>query len=455
MPCSAQSLYPLEEAGSNPTLVSKWELIQKAFQRPIANSFELEKAILSYNTRFAGKWRFARKWHFEALHKYFKEHSDTVMTEYFFGQVLPKIINLALSLPKTVTHALPLLKKQQEYSVTLSQHQVACLLANAFLCTYPRRNSDNPQSEYSCFPSINFSKFFSDGPGSSAKMSKLKCLLHYFQRVTEEPPTGVVTFTRQVCNSPPMWDQCHTPFTKLHVTSQGTIEDNGHGMLQVDFANKYVGGGVLGQGCVQEEIRFVICPELIVSRLFTEKLDDNEALVVTGVERYSWYKGYGASFKWTGDYVDHTLSDDWRRKMTQIVAIDALSYCSLEEQFEPAFLQRELNKAYTGFKSTDRSPSGQNMAVATGNWGCGAFEGDPRLKALLQWMAASAAGRDLVYFTFRKPALQKDLARLNQWVATEQATVSKLWDLLMQYTKVVQENAGTTLYNFIIDRKSK
>lgn len=41
-------------------------------------------------------------------------------------------------------------------------------------------------------------------------------------------------------------------------------------MLQVDFANKRVGGGVLGRGSVQEEIRFVICPELIVSRLLTE-----------------------------------------------------------------------------------------------------------------------------------------------------------------------------------------
>ena len=40
--------------------------------------------------------------------------------------------------------------------------------------------------------------------------------------------------------------------------------------LQVDFANKFVGGGVLGDGCVQEEIRFLINPELIVTRLFTE-----------------------------------------------------------------------------------------------------------------------------------------------------------------------------------------
>lgn len=55
-----------------------------------------------------------------------------------------------------------------------------------------------------------------------------------------------------------------------------------HSCTQVDFANRSVGGGVLGMGCVQEEIRFLVCPELIVSRLFTEHLQDNECLVVTG-----------------------------------------------------------------------------------------------------------------------------------------------------------------------------
>ena len=52
--------------------------------------------------------------------------------------------------------------------------------------------------------------------------------------------------------------------------------------FQVDFANKYIGGGALSSGLVQEEIRFLICPELIVSRLFTEVLDNHECLIMTG-----------------------------------------------------------------------------------------------------------------------------------------------------------------------------
>lgn len=52
--------------------------------------------------------------------------------------------------------------------------------------------------------------------------------------------------------------------------------------FQVDFANMYLGGGVLGHGCVQEEIRFLICPEMIISRLFTECLNSKECLIMTG-----------------------------------------------------------------------------------------------------------------------------------------------------------------------------
>jgi poly(ADP-ribose) glycohydrolase len=51
-----------------------------------------------------------------------------------------------------------------------------------------------------------------------------------------------------------------------------------------------VGGWVLDRGCVQEEIRFVICPELIAARLFTEALDSTEALLVVGEEYNKIYK---------------------------------------------------------------------------------------------------------------------------------------------------------------------
>ena len=66
------------------------------------------------------------------------------------------------------------------------------------------------------------------------------------------------------------------------------------------------GGGVLGSGCVQEEIRFVICPEMLVSLLVCEKMEANECIFLIGCERYSSYKGYSKSFEFDGDYIDKT-----------------------------------------------------------------------------------------------------------------------------------------------------
>ena len=74
-------------------------------------------------------------------------------------------------------------------------------------------------------------------------------------------------------------------------------------MIEVHFANKFLGGGVLNEGCVQEEIRFLICPELILMRLFTKVLDNSECVIITGAERYSNYTGYADSFAWSGDYI--------------------------------------------------------------------------------------------------------------------------------------------------------
>ncbi|XP_043263876.1 uncharacterized protein LOC122404047 isoform X3 [Colletes gigas] len=58
----------------------------------------------------------------------------------------------------------------------------------------------------------------------------------------------------------------------------------------------------------------------------------------------------------------------------------------------------------------DSSPqSGGLLAVATGNWGCGSrLRGDPQLKLVIQWLAASLAGvPKLVYYTAGNPNLSK------------------------------------------------
>lgn len=162
-----------------------------------------------------------------------------------------------------------------------------------------------------------------------------------------------MTVTRR-CKSAaniPVWEKCSADFNhvKIHVTAEGTIEDLGMGLLQVDFANKYLGGGVLGQGCVQEEIRFVICPELFVTKLIAEVMQPNEALLIIGCERFSSYNGYASSFTFAGEFKDDTPWDDSRRRQCNIVAIDALNFHKSSDQYREDLMRRELEKVEPNF----------------------------------------------------------------------------------------------------------
>jgi poly(ADP-ribose) glycohydrolase len=120
-------------------------------------------------------------------------------------------------------------------------------------------------------------------------------------------------------------------------------------------------------------------------------------------------------------------------------------------QFKPGLMRREANKAYCGFMSSDVTPCGQLAAVATGNWGCGAFGGDKRLKVLLQWLAASAAGRDVVYFTFGDVNLQEDMHTLQQVLVERQVSVGAVWRALVTYHR---QETHPSLYKYLLGQLS-
>ena len=52
-------------------------------------------------------------------------------------------------------------------------------------------------------------------------------------------------------------------------------------------------------GCVQEEILFVVMPECLASIPISERMYANEAIIITGVERFVDYTGFSNTFKVT------------------------------------------------------------------------------------------------------------------------------------------------------------
>lgn len=423
---SSQSKYNLIDEFGIKTNKLRFELIQTSLLNKFDNSYQLEEAIKKYNSRYENIWNFS------SLHQLIEHEISPEQKEFFFSELLPNIINLALNIDDIVACPIPLLKQGMNHSISMTQKQAACLLANAFLCTFPRRNTDKRNSEFSNYPEINFNRLF----GSDAQKSreKLKCILNYFERVCKNDlslQNGVITFQRRSMNEFPDYknDARKLSDIKYQVTARNSIEECS-GCLQVDFANKFVGGGVLGGGSVQEEIRFVMNPELIVAKLFTECLGDGEALIITGTEQFNTYCGYASSFQFAGNHNDTTPLDDCNRRKTRIVAIDANSYRNYYEQFKEENLKRDICKALAGFANNDDS---DKQPVATGLWGAGAFHGHPIRSALIQFMACRMTKRNLIFHTFGDEPMMFQVFDIFQFLSMNNVTVGEVYEILKKF----------------------
>jgi len=463
-----------------------------------------------------------------------------------------------------VDTSLRILHPQRPGIVLLSQELVASLLACALFCLFPKAKRQKNE-----LPVINFDGLFAGiARAGENQENKIKCIVHYFERICNGMPSGVVSFERKVLpfkdNSFPIiypnasfWSESKIPLCPFKAMETGTIEDHEEEALEVDFANEYLGGGALSKGCVQEEIRFMINPELIAGMLFLPAMQENEAIEIVGAERFSKYEGYASGFRFAGDYVDTRCRDFIGRRETKIAAIDALCY-SGEGQFKEQKLTREANKAFCGFldhaeihsyfkfikkvgidteqhgcrgnyyrarckngiagtsamqlnfrgnnlgteedeecsgseknafsnrfsqqleiaepsvlrdepsneiaqtslgRENDGAqdlclhPSPNNIGIATGNWGCGAFGGDVELKSMLQWLAASQASRPFVlYFTFGH-TFSKRLIVLTEWIRCHSWTVGELWGMLIEYSSQrLQGNMYCSFFEWVLPR---
>lgn len=67
-------------------------------------------------------------------------------------------------------------------------------------------------------------------------------------------------------------------------------------------------------------------------------------------------------------------------------------YKPCSRQYKKNIVERNLLKVFAGLKERVLDGTAVPDRFLTGKWGAGAFGGDPLLAAMLQWVAASAAG---------------------------------------------------------------
>lgn len=289
---------------------------------------------------------------------------------------------------------LPTLRQGRSGSVTLSSSAVHSLLCNMFLCNLRRfplpllpEEAPRPRRTLPHFGSVSMMLVYKSS--GRVAVQRLLCLLAYFHQFRlqdDRDKLRSVSFERVFRGTPLDWARSTDSLCQVEFRSEG-IETCYDCASHVDFANEDLHVGAIWPSATQEEIIFSVRPELFVGILFCETMLDNEAILIHNSLQYSTCKGFTTSFKFTGLFEEE-------QKGVTVIAMDAAMVESLSDSAEQLALNsisRELHKSWTGFSAAPRGK------ISTGNWGCGSFGGDPVLKFLIQWMSASAAGRQLVY----------------------------------------------------------
>jgi hypothetical protein len=409
--------------------------------------------------------------------------------------IIPSIIKWAILLqylfPKiydhrnkrTNKHKLLVLSSQKEKIVTYNESQIASLFANMFLCTFQNKHDTN-YTRKPFMPSATFLNLF-DGVQEqykkNARVQKFYFVMNYFDSMLEhleyfnkyfmdgdshdsdndfedELIERRISFYRKVLGN----DEYprlgfRRDLTRVEFYRKGVIEDTHSDAVHVDFANKFIGGGVLSNGSVQEEIYFLNHPELIVARLFTQKLEENEVMIVKGARQFSLHNGYGYGFKFERSFQDFTKLDEKNRMHKLVIAMNATNYRhNTADQFKLTEIEKELKKAYSGFckvvKMSAKMGDNYDKPIATGHWGCGAFKGNKELKFVIQWIASSHAKRPMKYFTFGDDTFTKKAKKVYNVCRKYRTRANNLWIILKTFSRnYIFHDNESSLFDHIIE----
>eukprot|EP00927_Polykrikos_kofoidii_P031801 TRINITY_DN27264_c0_g1_i1.p1 TRINITY_DN27264_c0_g1~~TRINITY_DN27264_c0_g1_i1.p1 ORF type:complete len:632 (-),score=110.43 TRINITY_DN27264_c0_g1_i1:483-2330(-) len=418
----------------------------------------------------------------------------------FFQQGLPLMVKVALEMPQLfgTPSNLPIFKtlipgnKSEhetgfffEKSVSLTRRQCACLLAHSFFGTLKRpagveKNNfrftvrdlfiGSAVSPNSAVTFLNYWVVLGSHPellsghraASPEEDATAEDILIFYRSGFRPPPVQRVkrdsrtpetestraetgeSSTTAIRKHPWDWvssENLAKPLSEVRLTD-GNIEDCTEADVQAEFANAFVGGGVLTGDYAMEELLFLKKPELMVAMALQNRMSDTEVISVSGALQYSLIKSYGRDFEFGGTqpaFVASSQSDLLEEQTVgrktapaKVVAIDAIRGGG-PAMTESALL-RDMNKARIAFHGA--------REVATGHWGCGAFGNHHDLMFLKQWLAASEAGvMKLHYYDFAidgKKHQSHSIAGLVNRL--KHMTVGDLWRFLLEITEDLAPN---------------
>ena len=363
----------------------EWDFIRKVLTSPINNISDVDTIITNFSSLDQQK-RVCT--FFTTVPNSPPKEVQTFNFERFYTVGLPFMIQVALQMPLLFPKQIPIHKMRSSWvekgklgrlSYSFTRIQCACLLAHSFFGSLKR--PENVQPNDFRFTVVDLFLGTAVSPNSACTF------LNYFsvlgelgiEQVSIESKENVLTFERlgyKKGPSPWNWEKSTKLLSKVKIVDGDISQCKAE--VHVEFANAFVGGGVMTGDAAMEETLFLVKPELMVAMAIENRMVDEEAIRISGALQYSKTKGFGQDFEFDGDYI---IENTPRNGMPPpcICAIDAIRGGG--PALTKGGMLRDMNKARIGFE-------GANI-LATGHWGCGAYGNNHNLMFLKQWLAAS------------------------------------------------------------------
>lgn len=276
----------------------------------------------------------------------------------------------------------------------ISKQNILIILSYFFLMAITKNNIK--ESILNGYEHFNFLKLVKN-------IEKSKCLVNYFWSLYKlSIERHYDTYINQYIEIAKRFMITNFNFTKINNSNKlshfnSTIKgiknnsyenNNCYGAF---FAHTNIGGNVLSDEFNKEEIRFLISPECLIAVLYFHNIPikDNEVICINRINIFSNYSIINYTFKFEN-------MEFGPANLCKIIAFDArdYSFLSSDEQYNIYNINREINKCISAFKSWFGR---ENYKIKTESLGCDKFKGDPQLKLIIQWIAASITSRYLDY----------------------------------------------------------
>ncbi|KAH8164615.1 hypothetical protein CIB48_g3648 [Xylaria polymorpha] len=367
----------------------------------------------------------------------------------FFNEYWPLIVRLALDLPQYFPGgSLQVLDAEgSPSSLKLSRNQTACLIVHQFLCTLRAP----AWREYF----FDFSIWYASGQRhEQACRIYLTCLFTYLDRFrhTAELPLEDHGITYTLVTAEPGFTAIGSspvPLCPIEIKVVGSYQTCPAQLglpsgAAVIAANRYVG---FGQSASQEEVHVGSSPEVCPAVLVTPPLEKNQVLVVRGAEAVLNITGQRREIKVAAHEVGESV--DWRQRT--MLFMDALELDVESDEnglpdLAPKNLTRDLNKAAIAFCS------GSYETIYSPLWGCGAFGGDPFVKVVLLWCAASVARTSLKIICDHES--QEIAFNLNSLIAAARKRLERVQGLIELLESMPRKTARLETFHYMMEHLS-